>query len=109
MLVQSVDDVREKREEYSGLDPTFAGTREDNLIEVCILPQPLLAFCSFSNGYLQGCIEAIDEGDAEKFATACSEFDEITKLDSWQTTMLLRAKKGIDDPEADGGEDDDIC
>lgn len=85
----TVDDVREKRGEYCGLDPTFEETREDNLIV--------------------GCLNSIDEGDAELFATSCSEFDEITKLDSWQTSMLLRAKKGIDDPEAGEAADDDIC
>ena len=82
----SVDDVRDRRAEYCGLDPNFEETREDNLIV--------------------GCLNSIDEGDAELFATSCSEFDEITKLDTWQTSMLLRAKKGIDDPEA--GEPFDI-
>ena len=71
-LGKTVDDVREKRSEYCSLDPTFEETREDNLIV--------------------GCLDAIDEGDMELFATACNEFDEITKLDSWQTTLLLRAK-----------------
>ena len=71
-LGKTVDDVREKRGEYCSLDPTFEETREDNLIV--------------------GCLDAIDEGDMELFATACNEFDEITKLDSWQTTLLLRAK-----------------
>lgn len=89
-LGKTVDDVREKRAEYCSLDATFEETREDNLIV--------------------GCTDAIDEGDLEAFATACNEFDEITKLDSWQTTLLLRAKNGIDNPlGADGPSDDDIC
>ena len=108
----STDDVREKRGEYCSLDPTFEQTREDNLV--------------------MGCLEGIEEGDPEKFATACSEFDEISKLDQWQTTLLLRAKtvctvlaavlyrgriadplvaQGIDDPTGDdtGAAEDDIC
>lgn len=88
-LGMTVDDVREKRAEYCGLDPTFEETREDNMIVKCL--------------------EGIEESDAEIFATACSEFDEITKLDSWQTMLLLRAKKGIDDPEEGGGDDPGIC
>ena len=89
-LGKTVDDVREKRAEYCSLDATFEETREDNLIV--------------------GCIDAIEEGDLEAFATACNEFDEITKLDSWQTTLLLRAKNGIDNPLGDDGEqEDDIC
>lgn len=68
----STDDVREKRAEYCSLDPTFEETREDNLIT--------------------GALNAVEEGDPEAFATACSEFDEITKLDQWQTTLLLKAK-----------------
>ena len=75
----SVDDVRDKRAEYCGLDPNFEETREENLIV--------------------GCLDSIDEGDAELFATSCYEFDKITKLDTWQTSTLMRAKKGIDDPE----------
>jgi hypothetical protein len=34
LAAQTVDDVREKRGEYCGLDPTFEETREDNLIVV---------------------------------------------------------------------------
>ena len=89
-LGKTIDDVREKRGEYCSLDPTFEQTREDNLVT--------------------GCMDAIEEGDPEKFATACSEFDEITKLDQFQTTLLLKAKNGIDNPTGDdAGAADDIC
>jgi len=40
-------------------------------------------------------IEAGDEGDTDKFSEAVCEFDSISRLDQWYTTMLLRIKKYI--------------
>jgi hypothetical protein len=56
----TVDEVRDKRAEYCSLDPTFESTREDNLI--------------------MGCVEAIDEGDPEKFATCKTVTGFLTAL-----------------------------
>ena len=63
ILAQECSHSRRRVISDCGLDPTFEETREDNLIV--------------------GCLNGVEEGDAELFATACSEFDEITKLDSW--------------------------
>ena len=57
------------------MDLTFTGTREYQLCE--------------------GILKAVSEGDAEQFATRLAEFDRMTKLDDWKTTLLLRVKKNI--------------
>ena len=49
-------------------------------------------------------IEAIVSFDSEAFATACFEFDRISKLDPWKTTILLSVRKSV---EGDAGEVDD--
>ncbi|KAI7739876.1 hypothetical protein M8C21_031180 [Ambrosia artemisiifolia] len=59
-------------ERYQELDPTFSGTREYRL--------------------LADLAAALDEEDVVKFTDAVKEFDSMTKLDEWKTTLLLRVK-----------------
>ncbi|KAJ3693263.1 hypothetical protein LUZ60_008743 [Juncus effusus] len=66
-------------ERYQDLDPTFSGTREYRL--------------------LADLASAMDEGDSVKFTDALKEFDSMTRLDPWKTTLLLRAKKAIQEQE----------
>jgi len=47
-------------------------------------------------------IESTEEAKVDKFTDAVFEYDNISRLDDWTTTMLLRAKKRISD------EDDDL-
>lgn len=54
--------------------------------------------------FLQKLIAAFDGFNAEEFAQACADFDRISPLDPWKTTMLLKAKRFIGDH--DGGEPD---
>ncbi|CAN1825847.1 Alpha-soluble NSF attachment protein [Linum perenne] len=72
-------------EKYQDLDPTFSGTREYRLL-----------------ADLAG---AIDEEDVAKFTDAVKEFDSMTQLDSWRTTLLLRVKEKIKAKEL---EEDDL-
>mmetsp|Transcript_6366 Transcript_6366/g.9661 ORF Transcript_6366/g.9661 Transcript_6366/m.9661 type:complete len:313 (+) Transcript_6366:131-1069(+) len=51
-------------------------------------------------------IECVDSGDSEGLATACFEFDRISKLDPWKTTMLLAIRKGLEG-DGDGLDGDD--
>ncbi|KAI3884229.1 hypothetical protein MKX03_030262 [Papaver bracteatum] len=62
-------------EKYQDLDPTFTGTRE------CKLLNDLAA--------------ATDEEDIGKFTDAVKEFESMTRLDAWKTTMLFRAEKAL--------------
>jgi alpha-soluble NSF attachment protein len=72
-------------EKYQDLDPTFTGTRE----------------CKF----LADLASAIDEEDIAKFTDVVKEFDSMTPLDSWKTTMLLRVKEKLKAKEL---EEDDL-
>ena len=72
-------------ERYQELDPTFSGTREYRL--------------------LADIASAIDEEDVAKFTDAVKEFDSMTPLDSWKTTLLLRVKEKLKAKEL---EEDDL-
>ncbi|URE43216.1 alpha-soluble NSF attachment protein [Musa troglodytarum] len=70
---------------YQELDPTFSGTREYKL--------------------LADLADSMDEGDVVKFTSALQEYDSMTRLDPWKTTLLLRVKNAI---KAKEEEDDDL-
>lgn len=54
-------------------------------------------------------VDCVEEFDPEGFATACFEYDRISKLDPWKTSMLVKVKRSIEDSTGDGvGGDDDI-
>ncbi|XP_061375035.1 alpha-soluble NSF attachment protein 2 isoform X1 [Gastrolobium bilobum] len=72
-------------ERYQELDPTFSGTREYRL--------------------LVDIAAAIDEEDVVKFTDVVKEFDSMTPLDSWKTTLLLRVKEKLKAKEL---EEDDL-
>lgn len=61
---------------YQDLDPSFEGSREHKLLEALA--------------------EARAQGDTEVFTAACTEYDSLSRLDPWKTTLLLRAKKSMD-------------
>ncbi|KAL1558648.1 alpha-soluble NSF attachment protein-like [Salvia divinorum] len=77
--------INKALERYQDLDPTFSRTRECRL--------------------LANLAVAFDEEDAAKFTIAVKEFDSITKLDAWKTTLLLRVKEHIKAKEL---EEDDL-
>jgi len=68
-------------ESYRELDPSFSQTREHQL--------------------LVDLSESAEEGDQEKFADKLFQFDQLTKLDKWKTTLLLRVKEGIEEKGED--------
>ncbi|KAF5467489.1 hypothetical protein F2P56_017310 [Juglans regia] len=72
-------------ERYQELDPTFSGTREYR--------------------FLADIAAAIDEEDIVKFTDVVKEFDSMTPLDSWKTTLLLRVKEKLKAKEL---EEDDL-
>ncbi|CAZ81469.1 unnamed protein product [Tuber melanosporum] len=67
---------------YVDLDPTFRSTREFQL--------------------LNDMLEADNSSDAEVFADKIFQYDQMSKLDKWKTTMLLRVKKSIEEEDDDG-------
>ncbi|KAK2388133.1 hypothetical protein P8452_26183 [Trifolium repens] len=72
-------------EKYQELDPTFSGTREYKL--------------------LADVAAAVDEEDVVKFTDVVKDFDSMTPLDSWKTTLLLRVKEKLKAKEL---EEDDL-
>ncbi|KAE9596221.1 hypothetical protein Lal_00048738 [Lupinus albus] len=72
-------------ERYQELDPTFSGTREYKL--------------------LADIAAAIDEEDVGNFTSVIKEFDSMSPLDSWKTTLLLRVKDKLKAKEL---EEDDL-
>lgn len=67
--------ARRNMDKYSGQDVTFPSTREAKFVNALI--------------------EAIDAGDPEMFTGAVVEFDQVTKLDNWKTSILLKIKRDI--------------
>jgi len=72
---------------YEGLDYTFGESREGK--------------------FARQLVECVEAYDAEGFGTACFEYDRISKLDPWKTSILVRVKKTIDDSAGGGDGDDD--
>lgn len=59
------------------MDSTFASTREHQL--------------------LVDLAEAVEQGDQEVFADKLFQYDSLSKLDKWKTTLLLRVKNAIEE------------
>ena len=66
---------------YQESDPTFSATRECQLL-----------------GDLS---EAVEQGDQEVFADKLYQYDQLSKLDKWKTTLLLKVKESIESKEED--------
>ncbi|GKY94747.1 hypothetical protein MPSEU_000440100 [Mayamaea pseudoterrestris] len=71
---------------YESLDYTLADSREGK--------------------FARSLIECVEGYDGEGFGAACQDYDRISKLDPWKTSILVRVKRSIQD-EAGGGEDED--
>jgi len=54
----------------------------------------------------QQLIDCMDGMDPEGLATACFEYDRITRLDPWKTTILLSIRRSVDG-DGDGGDDEE--
>ncbi|XP_051953130.1 alpha-soluble NSF attachment protein-like [Xyrauchen texanus] len=68
-------------QKYEEMFPAFSDSRE------CKLVKKLL--------------EAFEEQNVDTYTEAVKEYDTISRLDQWLTTMLLRIKKTIQDEESD--------
>ena len=68
-------------ESYRDLDPSFPSTREHQL--------------------LVDLAAAVEQGDQEAFSDKLFQFDQMSKLDKWKTTILLRVKNSIEEKGED--------
>ncbi|KAG9205243.1 vesicular-fusion protein S17 [Epicoccum nigrum] len=66
---------------YRELDPSFSQQREHQLL------------CDLA--------AAVQDGDQEMFADKLFQFDQLSKLDKWKTTLLLRVKGQIEETGED--------
>jgi alpha-soluble NSF attachment protein len=57
--------------------------------------------------FARNLIECVEGFDVEGFGTACFEYDRISKLDPWKTSILVRVKRSIQDEAGGGGGDDE--
>lgn len=73
--------MRQALEKYRDMDNTFASTREHQL--------------------LMDLTDAVEQGDQEVFADKLFQFDQLSKLDKWKTTILLRVKSAIEEKGED--------
>lgn len=64
-------------EKYRDMDPSFATQREHQL--------------------LVDLVQAIEEGDQEKYSDKLYAYDQMSKLDKWKTALLLRVKGNIEE------------
>jgi alpha-soluble NSF attachment protein len=64
-------------DKYRELDPSFTQQREHQL--------------------LADLTDAVEQGDQEAFADKLFQYDQLSKLDKWKTTLLLRIKNGIEE------------
>jgi alpha-soluble NSF attachment protein len=77
------DQIATKRalEQFRELDGSFAQTRENMLLTDLV-----------------GCVE---EGEQDAFSEKLYQFDQLSKLDKWKTTLLVKVKNGIAKEEED--------
>ncbi|KAJ5380567.1 Tetratricopeptide-like helical [Penicillium cataractarum] len=81
LRVQDLVETTRALETYREIDPAFASTREHQL--------------------LVDLLQAVESGDQEGFADKLFQFDQLSKLDKWKTTLLLRVKNNIEEAEED--------
>ncbi|KAI0385329.1 TPR-like protein [Hypomontagnella monticulosa] len=68
-------------EKYRDLDPTFPSTREHQL--------------------LVDLAAAMEAGDQDQFTDKLFQYDQMSKLDKWKTTILVRVKNSIEEAGED--------
>ncbi|KAI1376107.1 TPR-like protein [Hypoxylon crocopeplum] len=68
-------------EKYRDMDPTFPSTREYQL--------------------LADLAAAVEAGDQDQFTDKLFQFDQMSKLDKWKTTILVRVKNSIEEAGED--------
>lgn len=95
-------------EKYAQQYPAFQDSREFKLIKVGISLLKFYLWCvcvvfgfrRYTLFELQVLCENLEEQNIEGFTEAVKDYDSISRLDQWYTTILLRIKKAADeDPD----------
>jgi len=77
IAMQDIVTAKRNIHKYGTQDVTFPSTRE----------------CKFLNTI----IDAVEDGDQEAYTAAVAEYDQVTRLDNWKTSIMLTIKNTIDD------------
>lgn len=72
-LDEDLPQVRDALQKYLDMDVNFPGTREATLAE--------------------SLLDALENGKVDDFTSALRDYDRITRLDNWKSSMLLKAKQ----------------
>jgi len=75
-MCQDLQDASNSLTKYEEMFPTLTDSRELKLLKTLI--------------------SACEEQNVEDFTNAVRDYDAISRLDQWYTTMLLRIKKSIE-------------
>jgi alpha-soluble NSF attachment protein len=62
---------------YESILASFADSRESN--------------------FLKGLVAAVEENSVDNFTNSVKDYDNISRLDNWCTTLLLRVKKNLNE------------
>lgn len=86
-------------EKYSQQYPAYQDSREFKLVKVRkIVRSEVQQICNvWCLTISQTLIEHLEEQNVEGFTDAVKDYDSISRLDQWYTTILLRIKKAAND------------
>ena len=93
-------------ERYQEQYPAFQDSREYKFIKVwnymhrmylILYIFPHKRIINSLKSFFQSLIENLEEQNIENYTEVVKEYDSISRLDQWYTTMLLRIKKQIND------------
>lgn len=81
-------------EQYKRIDETFGSTRECHFLEGVYVPSPNPFRLPIGRGRLhpQNRFRAVQAGDEQMFLQHLSDFDRITPLNNFQTSLLLNVR-----------------
>lgn len=95
--------VTHKLDSCKATDYSFASSRECNFIEQLLKVQHHSLVLPGSHSLTHSLTQSMEAVNVEDFSQACADFDRITPLDPWKTSMLLKAKKHLVDLAGEGG------
>lgn len=77
IIIQDVGKAQRDMESFKSKDITFSSTRECKFLE---------DICKF-----------VMDGDEQGFTAAAFEYDQVTKLDEWKASILMKIKRTLKD------------
>jgi len=60
---------------------------------------PVSFSIALTTNVVQKLAQCVEDQDVESFTTEVKSFDQVSRLEQWHTTILLKIKKQIPDPD----------